>query len=168
MDANSSKPEKSARSRHWFYGLVFIAVVLLILFIPLPQPAATPTDRTIRIEASRFQFVPGEIHVNPGDKVTVELISQDVVHGFSLDNYNFNLQAEPVQIVTGTFIASQSGVFRFRCSFTCGNLHPFMIGKLTVGSNYLLTRGIALAGLAIVGAFLSIWFSVTRQSQGVQ
>jgi heme/copper-type cytochrome/quinol oxidase subunit 2 len=168
MDANSSHPAKVARSKLWFYGPVFVVIVLLILLVPLPQAASTPTDRTIRIEASRFQFVPGEIHVNPGDKVTVELISQDVVHGLSLDNYNFNLQAEPGQIVTGTFIANQSGVFRFRCSFTCGNLHPFMIGKLTVGSNYLLIRGIALAGLAVAGAFLSMWFSTTRHSQGVR
>lgn len=168
MNINSSNPEKAGRSKYWYYGLVFTAVVLLILFIPLPQPVSTPVDRTIRIEASRFQFVPGEIHVNPGDKVTVELISQDVVHGLSLDNYDFDLRAEPGQIVTGTFIANQSGVFRFRCSFACGNLHPFMIGKLTVGSNHLLIRGIVLAGLAAVGAFVSMWFGALQQSQGVQ
>ncbi len=148
--------------------VVFIAAALLILFIPLPQTASTPTDRTIRIEASRFQFVPGEIHVKPGDKFTVELISQDVVHGLSLDNYDFNLRAEPGQTVTGTFIANQSGVFRFRCSFACGNLHPFMIGKLTVGSNHLLLRGIVLAGLAAVGGFVSMRFGALRLSQGVQ
>lgn len=167
MNANSSNPEKVARSKHLLYLLVSIAAVLLILFIPFPQPVSKPTDRTIRIEASHFQFIPGEIHVNPGDKVTVELISQDVVHGFSLDNYDFNLRAEPGQIVTGTFIANQSGVFRFRCSFACGNLHPFMIGKLTVGSNYLLIRGIVLAGLAVVGASLSMRLQSSHQPQGV-
>lgn len=168
MNANSSTPVKVASSKHLIYVLVFIATALLILFIPLPQAASSPTDRTIRIEASRFQFVPGEIHVNPGDRVTIELISQDVVHGLSLDNYDFNLRAEPGQIVTGTFIANQSGVFRFRCSFACGNLHPFMIGKLTVGSNLLLIRGIVLAGLAAVEAFMSIRFSALQQPQGVQ
>jgi len=163
MNVNSSNPVKVASSKNLLYVQVFVAVALLILFIPLPQATPTPTDRTVRIEASRFQFIPGEIHVNPGDKVTVELISQDVVHGLSLDNYDFNLRAEPGQMVTGTFIANQSGVFRFRCSFACGNLHPFMIGKLTVGSNHLLIRGMVLAGLAVVGAFMSMQTSFLQK-----
>ncbi len=160
--------KKVTRSKHLLNVVVFVAVALLVLFVPLPQTASSPSDQTIRIEASRFQFVPGEIHVNPGDRVTIELISQDVVHGLSLDNYDFNLRAEPGQIVTGTFIANQSGVFRFRCSLACGNLHPFMIGKLIVGSNLLLIRGIVLAGLAVIGAYITMRFSALQQPQGVQ
>jgi hypothetical protein len=33
---------------------------------------------------------------------------------------------------------------------TCGNLHPFMIGKLQVGQNSLLWRGAALAALVLI------------------
>jgi heme/copper-type cytochrome/quinol oxidase subunit 2 len=50
----------------------------------------------------------------------------------------------------GSFIAEKSGVFRFRCAVACGNLHPFMIGKLQVGPNLLLYRAILLAFLAII------------------
>ncbi len=103
-----------------------------------------------------FQFTPGEIQINPGDRVTIELVSKDVVHGFSLDGYNFDLHADPGQTATGTFVANQAGVFRFRCSVACGNLHPFMIGKLQVGPNLLLIRGIALGLLAIAAALLSL------------
>jgi heme/copper-type cytochrome/quinol oxidase subunit 2 len=101
-------------------------------------------------------ILPGEIQINPGDRVTVELVSTDVVHGFSLDGYGFELKADPGQTVTGTFIADQAGVFRFRCSVACGNLHPFMIGKLQVGPNLLFVRGIVLGLLAISAALISL------------
>jgi cytochrome c oxidase subunit II len=163
-----SKETRAILVKNLLGGLVFAAAALLILFVPLPQAAAAPTQRTIHINASRFQFMPGQIQVNPGDRVTIELTSQDVVHGLSLDNYNFELRAEPGQTATGTFIANQTGVFRFRCSFTCGNLHPFMIGELTVGTNSLLPRGIALAGLAILAAFVSYRVAVPLQKQGTK
>ncbi|MGB3701702.1 MAG: hypothetical protein WA997_10560, partial [Anaerolineales bacterium] len=53
-----------------------------------------------------------------------------------------------------SFIADQSGSFRFRCSVTCGDLHPFMIGKLHVGTNLLLWRGV---GLAVLAALAGVW-----------
>jgi cytochrome c oxidase subunit 2 len=142
------------KSMSWV--LLFTGLSLLILFAPLPQPVHVPQDRLIRIEASSFQFTPGEIQINPGDRVTVELVSTDVVHGFSLDGYGVELKADPGQTAMGTFTAGKAGVFRFRCSVACGNLHPFMIGKLQVGPNLLLVRGIVLAPLAIVAALVSL------------
>jgi heme/copper-type cytochrome/quinol oxidase subunit 2 len=141
------------RAGRWVWASIFSAAALLILFFPVPFASAVPTQRTIRIEASTFQYIPGELQVNPGDQVTIELVSTDVVHGLSLDGYNFNLTAEPGQTVKGTFIANKTGVFRFRCSIPCGNLHPFMIGELKVGPNLLFWRAIAL-GLLVVGVVL--------------
>jgi heme/copper-type cytochrome/quinol oxidase subunit 2 len=137
----------------WGWVSIFVVAALLILFLPVPFAATAPTQRTIRIEASTFQYFPEELQVNPGDQVTIELASTDVVHGLSLDGYNFNLTADPGQTVHGTFIANKTGVFRFRCSVPCGNLHPFMIGELKVGPNLLFWRAIAL-GLLAVGAGL--------------
>lgn len=141
----------------WGWVLVTGLMAVFILFAPLDRFLTAPAgmDRHIRIEASMFQFSPGEVKVNAGDRVTVELVSTDVVHGFSLDGYAFELNADPGQTATGTFVADQSGVFRFRCSVACGNLHPFMMGKLKVGSNLLLVRGIALGLLAVVAALWS-------------
>jgi len=135
---------------------VFVVAGLLILFAPFPQSSTTPQKRLIRIEASSFQFMPGQIHINPNDEVTVELVSLDVVHGLSLDGYDFELKADPGKTATATFVADKSGVFRFRCSVACGNLHPFMIGKLQIGQNLLLIRGFALLILSIVAAFYSL------------
>jgi heme/copper-type cytochrome/quinol oxidase subunit 2 len=150
-----SKPVNKYLKRYGWISLIAV-FALLILFVPLPMPGIAPVDRHIRIEASIFQFTPGEIQINPGDRVTVELVSTDVVHGFSLDGYNFKLKADPGQMATGTFVANKGGVFRFRCSVACGNLHPFMIGKLQIGPNILLLRGIALGMLAVFVALFSM------------
>jgi hypothetical protein len=39
---------------------------------------------------------------------------------------------------------------------SCGNLHPFMIGKMHVGPNLLLLRGIGLGLLSIAMAIFSL------------
>ena len=106
---------------------------------------AARADRHFRIEASSFQYTPEAIHVNPGDHVTIDLVSTDVVHGLYIDGYDLNVTADPGQTATLSFVADRAGSFRFRCSVTCGALHPFMIGKLNVGSNDLLWRAIGLA-----------------------
>ncbi|MEM5773899.1 MAG: cupredoxin domain-containing protein [Anaerolineaceae bacterium] len=134
--------------------LLWGVLAALIVWAPLPHAGGTPERRTIHIEASRFSFTPGEIHVNPGDEITVELVSTDVVHGLSLDGHDLNMTADPGQPVTATFVAGPAGVYRFRCSAACGNLHPFMIGKLRVGSNLPYWRGLVLALAAAAGAML--------------
>ncbi len=133
---------------------IFIIASLLVAFTPLPVSPEEPTERVIRMDASTFAFTPAEIEVNQGDLVTIQLTSKDVVHGLYLDGYNLEISADPGQIEELTFTADQSGSFRFRCSVTCGDLHPFMIGKLQVGPNLLLWRG---AGLAVLAVLAGVW-----------
>jgi heme/copper-type cytochrome/quinol oxidase subunit 2 len=129
------------------------AAALLVAFAPLPHYASVPTERLFRVEAGNFAYSPSVLHVNPGDEVTIELASTDVVHGLYVDGYDLNITADPGQPATMTFIANRTGAFRLRCSVTCGALHPFMIGKLQVGSNLLLWRGIGLSFVALLGIF---------------
>ncbi len=133
-------------------GLIALAIAL----VPFPIASAAPTERHIRVEASSFQYTPEAISVNPGDHVTLDLVATDVVHGLYLDGYDLNTTADPGQTASLSFVADRSGMFRFRCSVTCGALHPFMIGKFNVGPNQLLWRGIGLALLAVVAGVWSV------------
>jgi heme/copper-type cytochrome/quinol oxidase subunit 2 len=143
---------KTARSRKPWALIVMLGIAALIAFAPLPYSAVTPTQRHYRIEARSFEFTPATLYANAGDVVTVEIVSTDVVHGFMLDGYDVNITAEPGQTTSVTFTADNSGVFRFRCPVACGQLHPFMTGKLQVGPNLLLVRAAALGILAVVSA----------------
>lgn len=129
-----------------------IILALLILAAPLPLPEARPTERHFRIEASQFAYSPGVLRVNPGDQVTIELVSTDVVHGIYIDSYELQTSTDPGQTAVLSFTAGQPGVFRFRCIVPCGQMHPFMLGKLQVGPNHLLLRAVLLsiAGLALL------------------
>jgi len=126
---------------------------LLVAFAPMPHSTSVPTERLFYVEAGNFAYSPTVLQVNPGDKVTIELASTDVVHGLYVDGYDLNVTADPGQPATLSFIADRPGTFRLRCSVTCGALHPFMTGKLQVGSNLLLWRGIGLAFVALLGVF---------------
>lgn len=125
-------------------------------FAPLPVPPSAPQERTFRIDARQFAYSPSALKVNAGDTVTLELVSSDVVHGLYVDGYGVAVQADPGQTATLTFVAGKPGSFRFRCNVTCGAMHPFMIGKLTVGTNLWLYRSLGLAALAVVGAVVSV------------
>lgn len=133
--------------RRW---LVVGVIAVAIAFIPTPRTTADPADRHFRIEAGRFQYTPAAMTVNLGDHVTIDLVATDVVHGLYIDGYDLNVVADPGNTASLSFVADRAGTFRFRCSVTCGALHPFMIGKLHVGRNSLLWRGLALAMLAAV------------------
>jgi heme/copper-type cytochrome/quinol oxidase subunit 2 len=137
--------------------VALVGLAFLILFLPFPANGKSPAERTFHIRASQFEYSPAVLSVNPGDRVTIELLATDVVHGLSIDGYDLETIADPGQTTRLTFVAGRQGSFRFRCTVTCGNLHPFMIGKLQVGQNTLLWRGALLAGLALVAGVWRVW-----------
>lgn len=146
------------QKRRWLLLLLLLAAAGGILFLPVPEALARATgtgERTVRIEAGQFQYDPGVVSVNRGERVTLEVVATDVVHGLYLDGYDLQVTADPGQTARLTFVADRPGTFRFRCSVSCGALHPFMIGKMRVGSSYghshLLWRGLGLALLAAIG-----------------
>jgi len=127
---------------------------LVVAFAPLPVQSIPSRARTFRVDARQFAYFPSELKVNPGDTVTIRLVSTDVVHGLYVDGYDVSVEADPGQTVTLTFVADKPGSFRFRCNVTCGAMHSFMIGKLTVGLNEWLFRSIGFSILAIAALFL--------------
>jgi plastocyanin len=140
---------------HQLQITLLLGLAVLIL-APLPVRLAPSQERFFRVEAKNFEYSPSVLHVNPGDRVTIELASQDVVHGIYIDGYDLEIHADPGQPARLSFIADKPGSFRLRCSVTCGALHPFMTGQLKVGVNWLLWK--ALGG-AILGAFAGYWMA---------
>jgi len=137
-------------------SIVLGVAALVVAFAPLNlEPPTSNVERFFHIEAGNFAYSPAILHVDPGDKVTIELASTDVVHGLYVDGYDVSLTADPGQPATLSFTADRPGTFRLRCSVTCGALHPFMIGKMQVGSNHLLWRGIGVTFIAFLGIFVN-------------
>jgi heme/copper-type cytochrome/quinol oxidase subunit 2 len=148
---------------HRFTLLLLIVAGLVVAFAPLPVQLTVPQERTFRIEARQFAYSSSELKVNPGDTVTVQLVSTDVVHGLYMDGYDISVEADPGQTATLTFKADKPGSFRFRCNVTCGAMHPFMIGKLTVGTNDWLLRSVGFAIIGMIGFFpLSSYLSLRK------
>ncbi len=141
-------------NKYWWRWMILASLAIVVLFIPLHAGAAAPADRIFRIDARRFEYSPAVLQVNPDDRVTIELVSTDVVHGLAIDGYGLQTTADPGQTATITFIADKTGTFRFHCTVTCGNMHPFMTGKLQVGQDTLLIRAMAFFALAL---FAGVW-----------
>lgn len=135
--------------------LCFVALVLL----PLPAlgQALSANARDIIVHARAFEYTPNIIHVQPGERVRLTLIADDVTHGLAIDGYDVKLEAHPKHednpTATAEFVADKVGHFRFRCTTVCGALHPFMIGELVVEPNTagaifsVMPMGIGLFGL---------------------
>lgn len=150
VESHLEREKRVSIGRRLLWLLILVITGLMVALLPLPQPTAVPTTRHIHITAKDFGFTPGVIRVNPGDRVTLELEAGDVVHGLYLDEYDLAVTAEPGQPAAISFVANRTGTFRWRCSVTCGALHPFMMGKLQVGIHWLFWRAMALTILVVM------------------
>src|SRR6266496_6301911 len=115
--------------------LLFVGLGLAVLLIPLPNTSRASEVRHITLDASQFEYAPGRLEVNQGDTVMITLMASDVTHGFYLDGYGLEQRVTPGMSQEIIFTADQPGKFRYRCSVSCGPLHPFMIGELVVNAN---------------------------------
>ncbi len=119
-------------------------------------------ERFFEIRAKKFSYTPNIIEVNKGDFVRIRLISEDVHHGFFLDGYGVNTSAHPGQDGSISFMAERPGRFSFRCSVTCGEFHPYMIGYLIVKPNI---RFFFYATLVLIFGLINILFIVFRNGR---
>ncbi len=128
--------------------LPFLGLALAVLWLPVPF-APQPVTHQVTMTADQYAFAPPVLHVNRGDRVLLTLQAADVVHGFYLDGYGVQVRVEPGISQQVEFVADRAGKYRYRCSVSCGALHPFMIGELVVGPNLPFVRAIGLTFLAL-------------------
>lgn len=148
-----TRPKLSAKT---LLLLIFIGLSAAILVIPWPFGPA-PTTRHFAVDGHQFAYEPGTLQINQGDTVIITLTASDVVHGLYLDGYGLETRVEPGQSQTLQFVAGKPGKFRYRCSVSCGTLHPFMSGELIVGPNTAFGRTVALLALVVGGALVYLW-----------
>ncbi len=154
-DVSRRGPDPSFKSRALFL-VPFFLLGLAVLFLPWPfRPE--PTTRHFTLDSRQFEYQPGTLAVNRGDTVVLTITASDVVHGLYLDAYGLDVRVEPGQSETIRFVADKPGKFRYRCSVSCGPLHPFMIGELIVGPNTAFGRAVSLALLTTAGALVYLW-----------
>jgi plastocyanin len=134
----------------------FVGLALVVLLLPAPLTAA-PATRQVTIEADQFAFDPPVLRVNRGDRVRLTLQASDVVHGFYLDGYGLERRVEPGISQQVEFVADRAGKFRYRCSVSCGTLHPFMIGELVVGPNLTYAHAVGLTLVVMAATLFYLW-----------
>lgn len=88
--------------------------------------------KEISMTAKQWEFIPGTITVNKGDRVKLQITSTDVTHGISLPAFGVNKRLPPGRTVEVEFTADRTGTFSFACSVYCGAGHGGMKGKLIV------------------------------------
>ena len=150
------RPHARRYWRHISIMLPFFLVAMMVLWWPVSQ-SVTPIDREINLNSTQFEFTPGRLEINQGDQVVITLTTSDVVHGFYLDGYDLETRVTPGISQRIEFVANQSGKFRFRCSISCGPLHPFMIGELIVSPNNPFWKAIVLMLVASAGMLTYLW-----------
>ena len=147
----------------WRWWPVAAGVALCLLALELaPVPAAVPGEaRAVDISASQYAYRPHRFEVDPGTELRLRLASTDVVHGFYLEGHDIEAEIRPGSLTTRArrpssgedfqdveeivFTAGSPGKYRYRCSVTCGTLHPFMQGEMVVRPNRLYHLGLAAA-----------------------
>jgi heme/copper-type cytochrome/quinol oxidase subunit 2 len=130
----------------------FVGLALIVLLLPVPASAG-PVTHEVTMVADQFAFDPPVLRVNRGDRVLLTLQAADVVHGFYLDGYGIEARVEPGVSQRVEFVADRTGKYRYRCSVSCGTLHPFMIGELVVSPNLTYVRAVGLT-LVVLAATL--------------
>ena len=161
----------------WRWWPAVVAAALCLVATQLSRPAVVEqgTPHTVEISAHQYAYEPHRFTVDPGSEVHLRLVSTDVVHGFYLEGHDIEAEIRPGSLMVLTrepstgedireseeivFTAGRPGKYRYRCSVTCGTLHPFMQGEMIVRPNRLYhlaliaTFGITVAvfGLMVTG-----------------
>lgn len=141
---------------------------------------APAQDRHFTITAHKYAYDPSILRVNRGDRIYIRLVAKDVTHGFFLEGYNLDAKVRPEnptfwvrhpseggeeyeeEVEEISFVADRAGKFHYRCSITCGYMHPFMQGELIVRPNYLYSASVGSA----LGLALAMLMIFRRSSSG--
>jgi cytochrome c oxidase subunit 2 len=137
---------------------VFLSLLIAPLWEQVRAQNNSPAPLELKITARRFEFHPHTITVQKGKPVRLVITSEDVEHGFAIDEFDVNVKIEAKGTKVVEFTPDRAGRFRFRCTVFCGDGHEEMTGELvveegqTVGSDLKVTFDDQVASVVIVEA----------------
>lgn len=86
----------------------------------------------VQMVARMWAFQPSTVTLPAGSKVHLYVTSQDVIHGFKIENKNVNLMAVPgaINYISVTF--EEPGEYFYACHEFCGAAHHTMSGRFRI------------------------------------
>ncbi len=102
--------------------------------VPNPEEPANIISQAKEfvVTAKKFEFIPGTINVNQGDKVKLIVTSTDAAHGIFISDYKINERLNSGETKIIEFTADKKGEFPIICNVPCGSGHRSMRGSLVV------------------------------------
>ena len=139
---------------------------------PPRQAAGTEGPSEIPMRAYTWGFSRKVIRVNPNDAVRFAVRSEDIKHGFAINELGINLQLVPGREVRSpeVRVALPEGRYTIHCSIFCGLGHPSMKATLVVGDPGLTAGNVlpwvaSFVSLMTVGGFAA-FASRSRRPRG--
>jgi cytochrome c oxidase subunit 2 len=83
-------------------------------------------DKDLKPGDIRLLSVDNAAYVPVGKTVELDVVSQDVIHSFSIPSFGVKIDAVPGRLNKSWFRAEKEGVFYGQCSNICGINHAFM------------------------------------------
>ena len=126
----------------WIGGIALPLLVLgFVLFLTVrgmvAASSSSPPDLTIQVVGHQWWWearypnanvtTANEIHIPVGQRVQVQLTSDDVIHDFSVPQLQGKIDAIPGETNTIWLQASQAGRYRGECLVYCGLQHANML-----------------------------------------
>jgi plastocyanin len=87
--------------------------------------------RRIEVTATSFKFDPREIRVEAGEDVAIVLTSRDLLHDFTIDEFDAHVAADRGKTEEGGFTADKPGRYSYYCT-VAGHRAAGMQGTLVV------------------------------------
>ncbi len=113
--------------RHALLALALLTSPAASLAAPASGEGAV---RTVEIVAHRFEFTPGEITLEVGQRARLRLSSQDVTHGFYMKALGIDATIEPGRVTEVEVTPAAPGRYTVICDHYCGSGHGGM--KMTI------------------------------------
>ena len=114
---------------------IWAAGALAALVPPADDPGGD-APREVRVRVHAWGFSPGVVRVRPGQSIRFAVVSDDVTHGFAINELGLNLPLRPGREVRSPSIAMElpEGTYTTHCSTFCGLGHASMKARLVVGA----------------------------------